>query len=217
MKYFSKEFIQFFKELEKNNNKEWFHSHKKDYEEYVKKPMLHFVTDLVADLQKQDPDIEVLPKKCLGRINRDIRFSKDKTPYNIRFFAHITKGSKMDPLPVIAFRFGGRDAGIMTGYYAPAKERLKSIRDQILSDPKKFKKLYMAKSFVEKYGNIQGEANKRIPAEYKEQFETEPLIANKQFYMVKEHKPDIILKDDLLKFIKGYWKAAKPLNDFWTK
>jgi len=214
MKYFSKEFIQFFKALEKNNNKEWFHANKKTYEEFVKIPMKNFVTDLLAELKKKDGEIQVEAKKCLGRINRDIRFSKDKTPYNIRFFAHVTKGDKMDPLPVIAFRFGGRDAGIMTGFYAPNKDRLKGIRENIKSNPKKFKKLYSTKKFIDSFGSIEGEVHKRIPPEYKELFESEPLIANKQFYYVKEVKPEIILRDDLLSTIMDYWKAAKPMNDF---
>lgn len=214
MKYFKKEFMQFFKELEDNNYKEWFHSNKKRYEEFVRTPMINLVTDLVEELKKIDPAINVEPKKCLGRINRDIRFSKDKTPYNIRFFAHITKGEKTDPLPVIAFRFGGKDAGIMGGFYKSNKDRVKSIRDRIKSDPETFKELYSAKPFTEKFGSIQGEANKRIPPEYKALFEQEPLIANKEFYYVKDLKPTIILKDDLLPMIVDYWKAAKPLNDF---
>jgi len=214
MKYFTKEFIQFFQELEKNNTKEWFHNHKKQYETFVKKPMQHFVTDVVGELQKLDSEISVEPKKCIGRINRDIRFSKDKTPYKIRSFAHITKGEKVDPLPVIAFQMGANDIGIMSGFYSPSKERIKSIRDMIMEDVKTFQKLYSAQGFVSKYGSIQGEANKRIPKEYKETFVTEPLIANKQFYYVKELANDVILTDELLPLIVGFWKAAKPLNDF---
>jgi len=214
MKSIPKDFLPFLKDLKKNNNRDWFHANKKRYEVAVKKPMLHFVSDLVTQLKKIDEDIVVEPKKCLGRINRDIRFSKDKTPYNIRFFAHVTKGEKTDLLPVIAFRFGGKDAGIMAGFYSPNKDRLKSIRDKIKADPKTFKKLYSAKKFKEKFGTIQGEANKRIPKEYQELFEKESLIANKQFYYVTEFKPNIVLQDDLLKFVIDYWKAAKPLNDF---
>jgi len=216
MKYFNKEFISFFKELEKNNSKEWFHSNKKQYEEFVKIPMQQFVADVVVELQKFDAEIIVEPKKCIGRINRDIRFSKDKTPYKICSFANITKGHKSDPIPIIAFQMGAKDLGIMSGYYQPIKERLKSIRDKIKSDPKQFKKLYTAKEFVSKYGSIQGEANKRIPPEYKDTFKSEPLIANKQFYFVKEFNQDIILSDQLLPLIVDYWKASKPLNNFFT-
>jgi len=83
---------------------------------------------------------------------------------------------------------GAKDLGIMSGYYQPTKERLKSIRDKIKSDPKQFQKLYTTKEFVSKYGSIQGEANKRIPPDSKE----------------------------LLPSIVDYWQAAKPLNDFFT-
>jgi len=88
----------------------------KRYEGHVKKPMQHFVTDVVGELQQLDPEIIVEPKKCIGRINRAIRFSKDKTPYKIRSFAHITKGEKTDPIPVIAFQMGAKDLGIISGF-----------------------------------------------------------------------------------------------------
>lgn len=216
MSYFTKDFIKFFKDLEKNNHKEWFHANKKRYEEHARQPMINFITDLLQKMKKIDADITVEPKKCLGRINRDIRFSKDKTPYNIRFFAHVTKGDKADPIPGIAFRFGGRDAGIMAGYYSPNKERLLSIRKKIRKDPKEFKKLYSAKSFMDKFGTIQGEANKRIPKDFQDTMETEPLIANKQFYYVKELKPNFILDDNLVETMMSYWKAARPLNEYFS-
>jgi uncharacterized protein (TIGR02453 family) len=94
MTYFTKEFIQFFSELEKNNHKEWFHSNKKRYEQFVKNPMKRFVSDVVGELHKIDAEIVIDPTKCIGRINRDIRFSNDKTPYKTRTFAHVYKGDK---------------------------------------------------------------------------------------------------------------------------
>ena len=216
MQYFTKDFLQFFSELQDNNKKEWFHSNKKWYEEAVKVPMQQFVMDVLLELNKLDSEIVIEPKKYIGRINKDIRFSKDKTPYKIRSFAHITKGEKADPIPAIAFQMGAKDLGIMSGYYKPTKERLKVIRDRIKADPETFQKLYTEKNFVSKYGSIQGEENKRIPPEYKEVFKVEPLISKKQFYFVKEFKQDILLTDELLPLIVDYWKAAKPLNDFFT-
>jgi len=178
--------------------------------------MLVFVEDMISEMKKHDLEMDPLPKKCIGRINRDIRFSKDKTPYNQHLFAHITKGSRENPIPGIAFRFGGRDCGVMTGYYKPTKERLIIIRDKISKDLKTFKKLKSSKKFVDKFGSIQGEAYKRIPPELAEVFKSEPLIANKQFYYVKEHKPEFVTSNNLLKEIMTYWLAAKPLNDFFA-
>jgi len=214
MQYFTKEYTKFFLALEKNNNKEWFHANKKWYESEVRKPMINLVEDLITAMQKYDPEMRPIASKCLGRINRDIRFSKDKTPYNQHLFAHITKGTKEDPLPGIAFRFGGRDSGVMTGYYKPSKSRLRIIRHKIKSDLKTFQKLKSAKKFVTNFGEIQGEAYKRIPKELQETFEKEPLIANKQFYYVAENKVSFVTSNTLLKDILEYWKAAKPMNDF---
>jgi uncharacterized protein (DUF2461 family) len=104
----------------------------------------------------------------------------------------------------------------MNGYYMPTAERLQHIRDKIQSDPEDFKKLYSASDFTEKYGEIRGEANKRIPTQYQKTFKNEPLIANKQFYFMKEFDIDLILSQKLLPTIVEYYKAAKPLNDFFS-
>lgn len=215
MQYFTKEYNKFFKELEKNNNKEWFHANKKRYETEVRKPMIALVEDLISAIQKHDPEMQPIASKCLGRINRDIRFAKDKTPYNQHLFAHISKGAKEDAIPGIAFRFGARDGGIMTGYYNPSKSRLAHIRSQISGDLKTFEKIKSNKKLVSKFGEIKGEAYKRVPPELKSTFETEPLIANKQFYLVKEMKADFVSSENLLKEIMECYLVAKPLNDFF--
>ena len=218
MQYFTQEYLDFFKDLSNNNNKEWFHDNKKRYENNVKKPFLNFVIALIEEVSKIDNDINQDAKKCISRINRDIRFSKDKTPYNLHLNAHITKGDpKNNPFPIIAIRFGGFEAGIMSGHFMPSKERLISIRNQIKDNTKTFSKLYSDKRFVESFGKIEGEANKRIPVEFQETFETEPLIANKQFYYMSEQKPDFITKNDLMSTIMKHWEFAKPLNEFITK
>ena len=216
MAYFTKEYLDFFQELEQNNSKIWFDNNRKRYENIVRKPMIALVEDVVSSMQKYDDSFNPDPKKCLGRINRDIRFSKDKTPYNAHFFAHITKGTRDHSMPGIAFRFGGYDSGIMTGYYKPSKEQLSKIRQKIKDNVSQFQKLKSAKKFIEKFGSIQGEAYKRIPPEFQFTFEKEPLIANKQFYYVSEKKAEFVLSSNLKNTIIEYWLAAKPLNDFFS-
>jgi len=77
MKYFAPDFLQFFKELAANNNKEWFDANRKRYETNVKKPMEVFVGDALKELYK-NKKLDVKPGECIFRINRDIRFSKDR-------------------------------------------------------------------------------------------------------------------------------------------
>ncbi len=76
-------------------------------------------------------DIILDPKKFIGRINRNIRFSQNKTPYKIRTYASIIKGNKTNPLPVLAFQMGSRDLVIMSVFYRPSKEQLKAIRENV--------------------------------------------------------------------------------------
>jgi uncharacterized protein (TIGR02453 family) len=214
MTYFSIDFISFFKELANNNNKDWFHDNKKRYENSVKKPMLQLVTDVIIDLRKKDDSIDIDPRKCIGRINRDIRFSNDKSPYKTKTFARIYKGNKMDQIPVIAFQMGADEMGIMSGFYTPPNTRIAYIRNKISANPKTFKALYSSAEFVSHFGEIRGDKIKRIPPELKIAHTTEPLIANKQFYYAKSLSSDILMSPDLLPTIIEYYEAAQPLNQF---
>lgn len=216
MQYFTREYIDFFLELEQNNQKEWFHANKKRYDVHVRKPMVRFTADLIQELQKYDSEISAVPAKCLGRINRDIRFSKDKTPYNQHLFAHIIKGDKSNPSPVIAYRFGGRDGGIMSGYFMPNKSQLSHIRNRISSELAAFQALKTDPKFIAKFGGIRGEKYKRLPAELTKIQEEEPLIANKQLYYVVEKDAEFVTSDQLLEEVVEHWLVAKPLNDFFA-
>ena len=218
MKYFNDDFIKFFKELSKNNHKEWFHSQKKRYQSSVKEPFETFVSDLILAIQKKDKNLKVEAKDCILRINRDIRFAKDKTPYNLHVTAFISKGGRKDKsIPGLFLRFSPEMVGVMGGCFAPDKNQLAAIRSSIIENPKGFPKLLQAKAFKEKFGSIKGEQMKRIPKEYQEAAEKLPLILNKQFYYVAEENPGLITSDHLMKTIMDYYKTMKPANDFLTQ
>ena len=94
--YFSKDFLDFFKELAANNNKDWFDANRKRYDKSVKEPFKAFVADLISESQKIDPSIDIEAKDAIFRINRDIRFSKDKTPYKLDRSAIISAAGRKD-------------------------------------------------------------------------------------------------------------------------
>lgn len=218
MQYFTKDFLGFFKELSANNHREWFHENKKRYESSVKNPFLKFLQDLFDEIKKHDKQFQVEAKDCIARINRDIRFSKDKTPYNIHYTAFAGRGGKKNKnIPGIFLRFGPEEVGIMGGCYMPPKEQLIGIRKTISSDIPKFRKLIGAKDFVAKFGTIVGEEHKRIPPEFRAAHEKEPLIAKKQFYYVAQREPELVLSKDLVGEIMSYWHTARPLNEYFTK
>ena len=217
MKYFTSDFIEFFRDLAANNHKEWFHENKKRYEKSVKNPFTDFLKDLIIEIQKHDKELIIEPKDCILRINRDIRFSKDKTPYNLHYTAFISKGGKKDKsIPGLFLRFSPEEIGIMAGCYGVSKEQLLGIRNTIQSDLKQFKKVYSNKDLVSKFGAIQGEEHKRIPKEFQTTYTKEPLIAKKQFYLVTKREPELLTSDNLINEIMEYWHTAKPLNDYLT-
>lgn len=218
MQYFTQDYIDFFKELDANNHKDWFHENKKRYEVSVKDPFKIFLEDLFAEIRKHDNQFKVEAKDCIARINRDIRFSKDKTPYNVHYTAFAGRGGKKNKdIPGIFLRFGPEEVGIMGGCYMPAKEQLQGIRKQISTDIPKFRKLVSSTDFVSKFGKIVGEEHKRIPKEFQSAYEKEPMIAKKQFYYMAQREPELILSKDLLSEIMSYWHTARPLNEYFIK
>jgi len=89
-----KKSLSFISDLKKNNNKEWFHANRKQYDE-ARGEFIAFVEMMVSEIGMFDPDLgPISPKSTLFRINRDIRFTKDKSPYKTNFGAFIIKGGK---------------------------------------------------------------------------------------------------------------------------
>lgn len=218
MTYFNTEFIDFFKQLSVNNNKDWFHAHKSEYETNVKIPFENFVTQLIFEISKYENLDNIQAKQCIGRINKDIRFSKDKSPYNSHLNAFISPfGSKDKSFPGLFIRFAPDMVGIMGGCYCPSKEQTSAIRNHIKNNLSEFEDYYSNKSFFEKFGQIQGESIKRISVELNKISKLEKLILNKQWFFVTERAPELLLSENLLNEVMGYYLTAKPLNDFFKQ
>lgn len=215
MKYFDKEFILFFKELAANNDRDWFAANKKRYETVVKKPMEVFVADVIKALVKLDKNLAIEPKDAIFRINRDIRFSKDKSPYKLNASAAISRNGRKDmEYPGIYIELGPEKLALAGGIYMPSKETLGNMRAAIAKNPTAFNKIVEGSDFEKHCGKIQGETNKIIPAEFREAAEKCKLIYNKQFYYWKELSPTLITGDKLMDKIVETYKASQPLNKF---
>ncbi|MCP4522397.1 MAG: DUF2461 domain-containing protein [Cytophagales bacterium] len=215
MQYFGLDFIEFFQELEENNHKEWFHEHKKRYEKSVKEPILDFLLVLIAKMQEHDNTIRISPKDCLSRINRDVRFAKDKSPYNRHHTAFISpKGRKDKSYPGLYIRFSPEKVAIMSGCYQPSKEQLASIRHNIQHNLDTFHEIITKNDFVEKFGDIKGERLRRIPKDLKNIAETQPLITNKSFYVYAEFSPDLLFDEEFLDIALDHFITVKPFNQF---
>jgi uncharacterized protein (TIGR02453 family) len=215
MPYFLQEYLDFFKELAANNHKEWFDANRKRYETFVKAPFNIFITDLIKEIQKLDSKVLVEPKHCITRINRDIRFSKDKTPYKLHMSAVISAGGKKDKsYPGMYVEASPEHFRIYGGAYELTTAQTSDLRKAIMSDLKLFKMLINDSEFIAAFGTVHGEKAKRLPAEFQKAAAIEPLIFNKNMYHYTALAPDIILSKYLLEEVMKHYHAALPLQRF---
>lgn len=218
MPHLDNDFLAFFKELEQNNSKEWFDEHRKRYETTVKKPFKAFVEQLVAELQKLYPDHELSNNFSIMRINRDIRFSTDKTPYKIHTGAMISPhGKKEHSRPGFFVQANHADVRVYSGSHSLEKEQLYAIRQHISYNLAAFNALINEKNFKNTFGEIRGEKNKRLPAEFAELESQQPLIANKSFYWFFKLPPETLLKDNLIEELIKRYQYSLPLNAFFEE
>lgn len=219
MTFFNQDFLQFFMDLAGNNNKDWFDQNRKRYEVNVKDAFKNFVTHIITKLAEEDPAFKDLEaSSCIFRINRDIRFSKDKTPYKMNVSAVVApEGKKSKAINGVYFELGPEHVRVYGGVYEIDKDDLLTVREGIAKNPEKFKKLYSEASFKNVFGEILGEKNKVIPKELKEVAEIEPLIYNKQWYFYKQFDAEVVLSENLDQLILDCYKAGQPVEKFFNE
>ena len=211
----TQEFCRFLAELENNNRKEWFDEQRKRYETHVKKPFAALVADMLPHMTTLDPLIDMQPKDAIFRINRDIRFSADKSPYNPSMKAAFVRGGRKSPnagyflgISADAIHLGG-------GAYNPDKDGIEAIRRRIAAGPREFGRMCRDANFTELFGEVKGEAVKRVPAELRDAFALEPLVANKQWYVMRAEPIAPLLKAGTLETrIAELTAAAAPLISY---
>lgn len=220
MSYFTPDFLIFFQDLAANNNRDWFHANKKRYEKSVKEPFKIFIQALIDAASEYDSTIsQITPKQAIFRIHRDIRFSKDKTPYKIQSTAIVSSHgrSKMDAPSGFYVEITPEHFRIYGGMYMVSKDNLVKVRQAIAANQKEFKSLYNDANFKKYFGEIQGEKNKRIPKEFKPYLEEEPLIANKQFYYFTELDLDLLFEENVINTIIQRYKIMDKMSAFFRK
>lgn len=216
MQHFTKDFIDFFIELEKNNNRDWFNENKKTFKELVEKPWVNFIAAVIDQVAAIDPSMKIDAKEGVFRIYKDTRFSKDKTPYKTQMSAVVAEGGrKGKKAGGIYLEASANSFKIYSGFYMPDKTDLQKVREAIVSDMTGFAAILEEADFKEKFGELQGEKNKRIPKEFKENAIKQPLIFNKSFYVFNELPANTLLKNDLLAILTAHFRTAKPLGDFF--
>jgi uncharacterized protein (TIGR02453 family) len=215
MKYINPAFFKFFDTLDKNNNKEWFEKNRATYENEVKAPFRKLVEALTEKLAKDLPELNREVSKSIFRVNRDIRFSKDKSPYKNHLGAVFSRtGTKDQEYPGFYMHFGAKEILVGGGKYFVSKEDLAKIRQEIYYNHKEFKKLLNGKAFKQTYKTLEGEKNKVLDPVYKDFLKEEPLIANKQFWYWTKLDRKEVTGDKVDAIILAHFKAGMKMNKF---
>jgi uncharacterized protein (TIGR02453 family) len=210
--------IHFLKQLNKNNNKPWFDANRKIYEA-AKADFASFIQQVIDQYGKTDPSVSHLAaKECMFRINRDVRFSKDKSPYKNNFVASIEKGGKK-AVSSAGYYFHLQPGQAFTGggIWMPQAEDLKKVRQEIDYNLTDFKKIIAAKAFKTVYGNLSQEAEyklSRVPKGYEADNPAAEYIKLKSFIAMVRIDDSILTSKDLIKKTIGAFNALRPLIEF---
>jgi len=214
---FPKDSIKFFKDLAKNNNRDWFAENKSRYENAVLNPALELVTEMAAPLKKISPHFLAIPKKSGGslmRIYRDTRFSKDKTPYKLNLGVHFRHEVGKDVhAPGFYFHIDAKEIFVGAGIWRPDSKTLNQIRRLIDDDSKRWKRIKRVKTFKSTF-EIRGNTLKRPPRGYEADH---PLIDDLK---LKDHIALVTLKQDdifdrqLIDKLAKHFKTAMPYVRF---
>jgi len=212
-----RDLTQFLTELGENNNRPWFIMNKPRYD-ILREEFLAVVTELIAELSKFDRQVAGCnPKKAMFRINRDIRFSNDKSPYKTRFSAGITPNDLRRPSagggPTWYFHIDGDGTMLIgAGEYLPPAARLKAIREQVVNDATGFAKILKNKQLRATFGDLQPEDKLlRPPKGFDPDHPHIEYLKLKSFFVWTEVKLKLNAPDQLVPQLARTFKDALPL------
>ncbi len=209
--------LKFLKDLQKNNNKPWFDANRKAYEA-AKADYLSFVQAVIEKHSKKDPSIAHLAAKdCIFRINRDVRFSKDKSPYKTNMGAYMTKDGKKSFSAGYYFHMepGGSFAG--GGLYMPPPELLKNVRQEIDYNWKEFYKIINSKKFKTVFGDLSTEGDMKLsrpPKGYEADNPAIEYIKLKSWVGTQAFSDADLTSKDLVKKVCANFETLQPLIVF---
>lgn len=206
-----KEVFTFLKQLEKNNNRDWFNEHKSEFKS-IELKVKGFYDHVLENLRTHD-DIDKLK---VFRIYRDVRFSKNKLPYKTHFGGsfhrtkpHLRGGYYLHIQP-------NNESFLATGFWEPNKEDLLRIRKEFEMDDKEIRSILGDKAFKNVWGGFVGDEVKTAPKGFDKEHPAIDLIKKKQFIFVKKYTDKDVLDSGFLKEIDRSFKAVRPYFDYMS-
>lgn len=212
------EALKFFRELEKNNDRDWFEANKSRYVECVKAPVEALAAALAAGLTRIAPEYATEPRRAVYRIYRDTRFSPDKTPYKTNagalfFHAAIGKNEASGLYVEISHRY----VGVAGGVYMPGPDHLRQIRAHLMDNHERFLKLIRSRPLAALMGELQGDALTRPPKGFLPDHPAMEWIKRKQWYYWRELDAAMATSPKIVPEVLKRFEKMLPVVEFFNE
>lgn len=213
----TKEALKFLNDLIANNNTEWMHANKKRYENY-KKDYHNFIGSILTEMKKLDKSLEPLEvKNCTFRINRDIRFSKDKSPYKTNMGVWMSQDRTQKNAPGYYIHYEPGNCFVAGGVWCPEANELKKIRKEIEFFYDDLEEIVSNKNFKKEFGQLDRSENnvlKKAPKDFEANHPAIEFLKLKSFTTSVKINESVFTEADFSKKITAKLILLKPLNDF---
>jgi uncharacterized protein (TIGR02453 family) len=213
-----KDTLVFLSNLAENNHKAWFDENRKAYEA-AKKDVTEIVAQVIKGVAEFDPAIGAIePKKAVFRIFKDVRFSKDKTPYKTNMGAWMAPGGKASVFAgyYLHLEPGGKSF-VAGGSYMPPSNILKAIREAIDYDAESLEKILNTPEFIAAFGGLEGEKLKTTPKGFAKDHPSIELLRHKSFVVSHHYTDEEVLSPTFLNDALAKLKLVFPLNTYLNK
>ncbi len=208
--------IKFLHDLSRHNDRVWFTENRSRYEK-ARENYTMFVQAVIDEIVGFDPILKGLEaKSCMFRINRDTRFSHDKSVYKTNFGAFIVRGGKKngDRFPGYYLHIEPGASFVAGGAYIPPSPWLNVIRERISANGDQLVKIIGSKEYRGFFGGLEGEKLKVPPRGYTRDNPHIELLKMKSFLAQKQFTDDEVVAPEFFIAVTGAFGAMKPLNDF---
>ncbi len=210
--------LSFLSGLKQHNHSEWFQEHKKDYQK-ARAEFENLITELIPALQQLDPSVgDIDVKSSIFRINRDVRFSKNKDPYKTNFGSFMARGGRKSIFGGYYVQIEPDASFVGGGVYCPQGPALKKLRTEIYYNPEEFRRIIEEGQFQKAFGGLaEMEKLKKGPVGFDKNFEHMDLLLHKNYVTMRALSRDELLSENLVRLILESFAAMVPLNSFLNR
>lgn len=205
----------FLNDIRKNNNREWFTENKTTYQKQYES-IVAFADTLINRMQAVDNIETPSGKKAIFRIYKDVRFSKDKSPYKTHIGGHLSRATKL-LRGGYYFHIEPGNCFIGGGFWNPSPEDLKHIREQIAADPQALRDIIESNEFKKHFGTLEGEQLKTAPKGYDKNHPAIDLLNYKQFLISKKFDDALVTSEAYLDEVFTSFQAMRPFFDYMSE